>query len=213
MIRKLFLLIILIATCIYEPVYGEVKDGKVSLTGGVKSEVNLSQYLLVPTGMSSYMGVGSTLGGFVMVDIASGFSIEGELLFHYKNTFVGKHSYERIRSISMEIPIYAMYNYRCKDNSYVRVGIGPYCEFGLSAITWKDGVIRDLYDVNKRDEIQSMNDSHTGFGIVVGYETSFGLQLNVGYKISVTNLLDANSNRWAIYPMGVSMGLGYRFGR
>ena len=71
----------------------------------------------------------------------------------------------------------------------------------------------DLYEKDQASGLPILRDSNTGLALRVGYEFACGLQVNFAYKVSLTNLLDANSNTVEMHPHTLSMGLGYRFGK
>ena len=95
----------------------------------------------------------------------------------------------------------------------IHLGVGPYTEFGLSAKFKKGGTRNDLYERASQEDLPAIKDSNTGFGVMAGYEFAFGLQVNISYKVSVSNLLDANSGTARFHPQAFSLGVAYRFGR
>lgn len=189
----------------------DIVDAQHRVSGGPKAEINFSKYSIIPTPMNyGRIDAGLSLGGFLHINVYKQFAIQGELLIHYKNSYIRK-SNDLLRSWGLDIPIYLMYAPTLKGGDRLYIGVGPYCEFGLLATTWIKGEKINLYQIDNRHELQAMNGSHTGFGAMIGYEFLFGLQINFSYKISMTNLLDSNSNNIALYPMTASVGLAYRF--
>lgn len=189
---------------------------KLAVSGGVKLEANYSNFLHsgITKGKSS-LQPGVTGGGFINLGIMRNFSIQGELLFHYKesdfewsNTEHGQFQYW-----GMEVPVYVMYHWRIKKGQRIHLGAGPYTEFGLSAKFRKGDTTNDLYEQDSQKDLPVIKDSNTGFGILAGYEFPFGLQLNISYKVSVSNLLDDNSGTAQLYPQALGLGVAYRFGR
>lgn len=200
--------------CLAVLVQAQEQPRKLKFSGGPKLEANMSKYSLSPhVGVSSSMRAGMTAGGFLQLDVSSRFAVSVELLFHYKNSYIKQDGNNRIRYWGMEIPIYAMYVWNCGRGHRIYVGAGPYTEFGFSATAWFHGKKIDLYAIDSENAVSAMRDSNSGFAFLAGYEMPCGLQINITYKISISNVLDANSNKFSFYPMTTSFGVAYRFGR
>lgn len=191
------------------------KEQKITFTGGPILEMNASNFIY--SGISdskSAMKLGFSTGGFLNLGISKSFSIQGEMLFHYKNSdFEWDNQTGEYRYWGMEIPIYAMYHYGFSKGNRIHIGIGPYTEFGLGASFKYDGVKQDLYEKDGTTGLPALSDSNTGFGIKIGYEFISGFQINATYKASVTNLLDENSSRIKMHPQTISIGVAYRFAK
>lgn len=190
-------------------------EQRLTVSGGPMVGANVSGFFHSGvSGGRSRMNTGVSAGGFLNLGITRFFSVQGELLFHYKTSDFdwGGQSGE-FRYWGVEIPIYAMYHVNFGDGSRLSIGIGPYTEFGLDATYERDGVKGGLYEKDEESGLPILRDSNTGFGVKVGYEFPSGLGVNVSYKASVTNLLDANSNTVTMRPQAVSVGLAYRFGK
>lgn len=223
--KKFFILLLVVASCTdalkaqpSNPAEKETKrskEQKITFTGGPILELNTSDFIHSGIDDSrSKMKPGFSTGGFLNLGISKSFSVQGEMLFHYKTSdFEWSNRTGEYRYWGMEIPIYAMYHYYFSRGNRLHIGIGPYTEFGLGASFKYDGVEQDLYEKDGTTGLPAMCNSNTGFGIKVGYEFAFGLQLNATYKASVTNLLDANSSRIKMHPQTFSIGVAYRFGK
>lgn len=198
-------------------VHAQVSTEKdpVSITGGVKVESSFSNF--IHSGISkgsSKMNPGATVGGFLNLGISQYFSVQGELLFHYKESdFEWSGEKGNYQYWGAEIPVYAMYHWNRRDGSRLYVGIGPYTNFGFKATYRSNGQKLDLYEKDASSGLPAFKDSDTGFGITGGYEFPCGLQINASYKISVSDLLDANGSSSSLYPQLFSIGLGWRFGK
>lgn len=163
---------------------------------------------------NSSMKTSFSAGGFVNLGLSEQFSVQGELSFQYRHSEFGwEHSGGCYRYWGVEIPIYAMYRYMFTNGSGIHVGIGPYTNFGLDATFRTANGKMDLYEKDKDTGLPPMKDSDTGFGIKAGYEFPCGLQLNVSFKTSVTNLIDTNSSKVKMRPMTIGAGVAYRFGK
>lgn len=191
------------------------KEQKMTFTGGPILELNGSNF--IHSGISdskSNMKLGFSTGGFLNFGISKSFSVQGEILFHYKDSNFELNSQTgEYRYWGMEIPIYAMYHYYFSKSDRLSIGIGPYTEFGMGASFKYGGVKEDLYKKDGITGLPVLSDSNTGFGIKVGYEFASGFQINATYKGSVTNLLDENSSRIKMHPQAVSIGVAYRFAK
>lgn len=191
------------------------KSQSLSITGGAILETNVSGFFHsgVDDGHSR-MKAGASIGGFLNLGIVRSFSVQGEMLLHYKHSgFEWGGKLGTFCYWGIEIPIYAMYQLRTKSGGQFHFGIGPYTEFGIDATYKRDGQKGDLYEKDETKGLPILRDSNTGFGIKVGYEFLSGFQLNATYKASVTNLLDANSSSVKMYPQALSIGVAYRFGK
>ena len=78
---------------------------------------------------------------------------------------------------------------------------------------------RKLYNSETYEKLQDertglppLYDTEHGFGLRIGYEVA-RVQVNVSYKVAVSNLLDENTTPGvSMYPHTASIGLAYRFG-
>lgn len=177
--------------------------------------MNVSSFIHSGIGDSkSKMKFGFSTGGFLNLGISKSFSVQGEMLFHYKTSdFEWSNQTGEYRYWGMEIPVYAMYHYCFSKGNRLHIGIGPYTEFGLGASFKYGGIKQDLYEKDSATGLPALCDSNTGFGIKLGYEFVSGFQINATYKASVTNLLDENSSRIKMHPQTFSIGIAYRFAK
>ncbi len=55
-------------------------------------------------------------------------------------------------------------------------------------------------------------DSHSGFGVLMGYELPFGLFVDATAQMALTDMLafDHGGNMW-VRPLKLTLGLGWRF--
>lgn len=184
-----------------------------AITGGALVEANVTGFFHSGIGGgASRMKPGLSAGGFLNFGIVRSFSVQGEMIFHYKHSNfewdgqIGKFLYWGV-----EIPIYAFYHIELRKGERMSFGFGPYTEFGFGASFKHDGIKNNLFETDESSGLPVLRDSNSGFGIKASYEFPSGLQLNVAYKASITNLLDANSNTANMYPHALSVGIAYRF--
>lgn len=184
-------------------------------TGGAILEGNLSGFFHsgIKDG-NNVMKAGFSLGGFLNLGVIRSFSVQGEMLFHYKNSEFEQGSQRGdLVYWGVEIPVYAMYHYTFSRGGCLQVGIGPYTEFGFDAKFKHGGKEADLYEKDGSTGLAAFQESNSGFGAKVGYEFVSGFQINASYKASISNLLDANSSQVKIHPHAISIGVAYRFGK
>ncbi len=188
---------------------------KMHFSGGPLVEMNMSGFL--HSGFSngrSKLRPGVSVGGFAKLDLLKLFAVQGEASFQYKQSeFAWNSGKGNFRYWGMEIQILAMVQHVFRNNGCTYIGVGPYTNFGLDARFVQNGVNTNLYKRDGDAELPPMRDSDTGFGAKVGYELPCGLQLNVSWKASVDNVLDANSDKLSMHPQTWSMGVAYRFGK
>ena len=111
------------------------------------------------------------------------------------------------QSWGVEVPMYSVVGWDIKDKSRLYMVLCPYTEFGFRAKMKENGQSIDLY------KDAAVKESHNGFGVIAGYEFTSGIHISAGYKVSVTNLVDANSNTITLLPASIRLGIGYRFGK
>jgi opacity protein-like surface antigen len=180
------------------------------LSIGIKASANMSNFFLSDMkNAESTMKIGASLGGFFNVPFNNAFSLQPELIFHYKSSEMKqerqKTDYEYW---GMEIPIYFMGKLNL-GNGRGYAGIGPYVGLGFDA-KYKNGDI-DLYKKNKITDNSIMNRWDFGAGVILGYEFNNGFLINAGYQIGITDLLDANKKNATMRNQTVNLGIGYKF--
>ena len=136
------------------------------------------------------------------------------MVFQYKTSRQSwRQESGRFEYVGVEVPVYAMFHVPLRGGGRFSVGVGPYTDFGFSASYKVGGHSLDVYEKNDATGLPAMKDNDTGFGFKLGYEFNSGLQVNVTYRGSVTNAIDANSNKAKMYPQAMSVGVAYRFGK
>lgn len=208
-------ILIVIASAMFPVLlYAQEAQSKMNITGGPLVEANYMGFAHKGFDKGkSKMKMGFLAGGFLDIDVAHHFSIQGELSFVYRHSdfywsnMGGCYSYWGI-----EIPVYAMYHIIVGNGGQLNLGLGPYTNFGADAkfITSKGQL--DLYEKNNESGLAPMKGSDSGFAFKAGYEFSSGLQINVSLKMSVTNVIE-NSDKVKMFPASVGVSMAYRFGK
>ena len=186
---------------------------KKDLSGGIKAEANLSTFILsdMPDTKSN-MNIGSTFGVFVKFDLSKHFAIQEDILASYKTLMLEQ---ENVKSDyhywGMEINIYALGQWKLKGNDRIYLGVGPCTEYGISADLETKGTKTDMYKEDPVTGKAPMTKLNIGAGLMIGYEFSCRIQMNAGYRIGFTNILDAGNDNSSMFPSKLSLGIGYRF--
>ena len=146
-------------------------------------------------------------GSYVATDYDPGF-----LFWHKRNV----SNLKDVRLFGLDIPFYLVGRFPLK-SGYLRIGAGPYTHFTFD--TWCPGD-RDFVTPYKRivstDEVTgrpryALSDTHAGFGVMFGYEFESGLQLNLGAKYSILDIINYESEYSHAHPYKLTAGLGWRF--
>lgn len=156
----------------------------------------------------SKFGVGASAGGFVKFDISNNFAIQEDIMFSYISSELTQNGIkDTYEALALDVPIYAMGQWRTLSGGRIYVGVGPYARVGISA-KMKDSD-EDLY--KKVNGEVPMTRIVAGGAAQIGYEFISGLQVNISYKIGLTNALDAGKDDHKMNPQTVSLGIGYHF--
>ena len=185
------------------------------MSGGPVAEVNTSGFIhpgFGPQGRS-VMRVGASAGGFVNLGITKWFAVQCDALLHYKTSEFRWTDHRGVcRFWGEEISLLAMFRCEVGSDGFLYAGIGPYSIFGLSGTFREGGQVLDVYAKDERTGLPPLYDAEHGFGLRIGYEVA-RVQVNVSYKVAVSNLLDENTAPGvSMYPHTASIGLAYRFG-
>ncbi len=185
------------------------------VSGGIKVDANMSNFILSDDIVgSSNFGFGATLGGFGVVGISQHFALQPELLFHFKSSEMESESEydfgktDDYQYFGMEIPLYAVGQMRL-GNGRAFVGVGPYAGFGFSA-KMKDADT-DFYKKEGEADEAALTRWDFGAGVMLGYEFINGFMINAGYKIGLSNNLDAGKDDAKMRSQTISLGIGYSF--
>ncbi|MDR0835532.1 MAG: PorT family protein [Tannerella sp.] len=214
--KKIILTAVLFGLCL-QPIRAQTKiEEAETLTWGLKAEANLSNFILsgLPDNAKSTMQAGASGGGILNVKISERFAVQGDLLFHFKSSVLDINGTKNdFHYWGEELAIYAMMQLIKCNSGRAYVGIGPYSEFGFSATNKVGGKTTDLYEKDEETGVSLMGTSNSGFGIMIGYEFNCGIQINAGYKASITDVLEKHNNKASLFPTAISLGIGYRFGK
>ena len=211
------------------------------VTSGILAGANLSHFIITRDRqmMSSHMRVGAELGGFVDFRISKHFSIQPQVMltaqqnhFSVRDTLnmSASDTTNHLWSFGIDIPIYFLGRFGNMKHGYVQFGGGIFTHFTFASNTGKYKPV-DIpsapakstsgtqpiprYDYSR---LYSLHNNHFGLCFLVGYEFSFGMQINLHYKISLSDIAGFYSEMKGqdianalIMPETFSLTVGYRF--
>ena len=186
---------------------------------GLRGGVNLGKISNLGENQSNNTSFNVT--GYADLPVAPNFSIQPGLSLQGKGTKFDSRvgdatgSFTR-NTMSLEIPVNAVYYIPTGYSGSVFLGAGPYIGMNLSG---KDKIKGDLANAagfeNERDlsfsgDNKDMNRIDAGVNFLAGYRFNGGLLLNAGYGLGLTNLNPVSNN--TTYANRVwSFGVGFQF--
>lgn len=214
------------------------------VSGGVLAGANMNDFIITRDHhtMSSHMRVGAELGGFLDFSLSKHFAIQPQVLFTaQQNYFAVREGEDQFKlnglwSFGMEIPIYFLGRFGNLTQGYFQFGGGIFTHFTFASNTGKYQSVDEsaqqvepskaakkstnssdtqYYDYSR---LYSLHNNHFGVCATIGYEFKFGMQINVSYKISLSDIAGFYSEMKGqqiadalIYPQSVSLTFGYRW--
>ncbi|MFD2744089.1 MULTISPECIES: porin family protein [Sphingobacterium] len=186
---------------------------------GLRAGVNLGKISNLGDNQSNNTSFNVT--GYADLPVAPNFSIQPGLSLQGKGTrfdtnAAGNTSASWTRNtMSLEIPVNAVYYIPTGYTGSVFLGAGPYVGLNLSGKDKFRGNAGDNSALVDRDlsfsgDNRDMNRVDAGVNFLGGYRFNNGLLLNAGYGLGLTNMVPSNNN--TTYANRVwSFGLGYQF--
>ncbi len=198
------------------------------VSGGLFAGANISNFIITRNHkpMSSYMRIGAELGGFIDFRVTKHFSIQPQVIFTaQQNYFAATDTANTLWSFGAEIPVYFLGRFGNMQKGYVQFGGGIYTHFTFASNVkdkyknWDDPTtIQPSTDPHDYSHLYRLHDNHFGVCLTVGYEFTFGMQINAHYKISLSDIAGFYSDMKGqeiadalIYPQSVSLVVGYRW--
>ena len=201
------------------------------VSGGLLAGANLSNFIITRSHrpMSSYMRIGAELGGFLDFSLSKHFAIQPQVIFTaHENYFAATDTANHLWSFGMEIPVYFLGRFGSLEKGYVQFGGGIFTHFTFasnivnkfrnvdqSTTTTPVPTPTDTHDYSR---LYSLHNNHFGVCATVGYEFPIGIQINLHYKISLSDIAGFYSEMKGkevanalIYPQSISLGIGYRW--
>lgn len=198
------------------------------VSGGILGGANISNFIITRNHqpMSSYMRIGGEIGGFIDFRISKHFSIQPQVIFTaQQNYFAATDTTNTLWSFGAEIPVYFLGRFGNMEKGYIQFGGGIYTHFTFASNVkdkyrnWDDPTpIQPSTDPHDYSRLYRLHDNHFGVCLTVGYEFSFGMQINAHYKVSLSDIAGFYNEMKGqevanalIYPQSVSLTLGYRW--
>ena len=206
------------------------------VSGGVLVGANMSNFLITRDHhtMSSYMRIGAEVGGFLDFNLTKHFSIQPQVVVTaHQNFFAANDTTNRLWSFGIDIPIYFLGRFGNMTQGYLQFGGGIFTHFTFASNTGRYQSVDQTPIAQpspKRvaapteqvefdySSLYKLHNNHFGVCLTLGYEFTFGMQMNVQYKISLSDIAGFYSEQKGkeianalIYPQSVSLCFGYRW--
>ena len=213
------------------------------VSGGLMGGVNFSHFIITRDHhtMTSHSRIGGELGGFLDFSLSKHFAIQPQVLFTaHQNYFSATDStvadtINGLWSFGMEIPIYFLGRFGNMRQGYFQFGGGIFTHFTFASNTGKyrnvDQSSEQVEKTTKKNpfaepliyredytRLYKLHNNHFGLCFTVGYEFSFGMQINAYYKVSLSDIAGFYSEMKGkqvadalIYPQSISLCIGYRW--
>lgn len=215
------------------------------VTCGILVGANLNNFVITRDHhtMHSHMRIGAELGGFVDFKITPHFAIQPQVFFtaqqnHFSvaDTFniAASDTTNHLWSFGMDIPIYFLGRFGNMKQGYVQFGGGIFTHFTFASNTGKyknvdnplPAASKAPVKVSEKKDLQrydysrlyTLHNNHFGLCLMVGYEFAFGMQINLHYKISLSDIAGFYSEMKGqeiadalIMPQTFSLTVGYRW--
>lgn len=198
------------------------------VSGGLLAGANMSNFIITRNHkpMSSYMHIGAELGGFIDFRLSKHFSIQPQvLLTAQENYFAATDTANHLWSFGMDIPVYFLGRFGNMTQGYIQFGGGIFTHFTFASNVANKyrsydkpsgtGEQTDGYDYSR---LYTLHNNHFGLCVTVGYECTFGMQINLQYKVSLSDIAGFYTEMKGqdvadalIYPQCISLSLGYRW--
>ncbi len=199
------------------------------VTGGLFLTANVSNYIVNKNEsthrFSSNMKVGMDFGAFLDFYVVNHFAIQTQLIFTAEqNRFIDANAQSNLLwSLGLEIPVYFLGRYGNSRKGWFDFGGGPFTHFTVASNLGNydnSGEIIEEKTENSliEQELESfytLHTNHSGIAATLGYEFPFGLQILLGYRVSLSDILSYYHNNEEaavqIYPQRITLGVGYHF--
>lgn len=207
------------------------------VSGGPLLDANFSSFIITEQGQSplnSNMKAGLNVGGFASFTVTKHFHIMGQAMITIEqNRFaISNEVNNNLWSFGLDIPVYFMGRWGKWEKGFLYVGAGPYTHFTFASNIgkpWKNGGEKEITELDRRraemegkyQDLYKLHRHYFGVAMILGYELPIGLQINLKYNISLsdiatfyTDVRKENPNyNTAILPNRVSLGVAYRYDR
>ena len=179
------------------------------VTAGLMATANISNFIIHQDGkyFSSYMKVGTDLGGFVDFTVTKHFAIQGRLVLtaeqnRFKDVTTAQHL---LWGLGIDIPVLFLARFGNLEKGYLSFGGGPYTHFNYASNLGKKGAA-----------VYALSDNNSGLTASIFYEFPVGVQIMTNYFVSLTDIIsfhkqNASTPNVSMYPQRIELGLAYRW--
>lgn len=196
------------------------------VTMGLLLNANMSNFIITTRQgaetqmISSYLRAGVELGGFMDFLVTRHFAIQGRVVFTAEQNHFGvKDSTNHLWSFGADIPVLFLYRLGNMDKGYFNIGAGIFAHFTFAS---NKGIYRNNETGVLPSEMPpfyvSLHDNHAGVIAHAGYEFPVGIQINLNYLVSLSDIFGYYKNTKgtlegdaAFYPQRISLGVAYRW--
>lgn len=192
------------------------------VTGGFKLNATLSSMLLrdVVDKLHATPHISGELGGFIDFNCTPHLVVQLNLLLGAEHLrLINGSIQDELWIFGLNMPLYLLGRYEFGKRGAVQFGGGPFTTFVFRGLMYGDSSaertdpFRRIYSSDELtgEERMVLSDNYSGLGITVGYEFWFGLQINVGYQCSLTDILNYPHKGSYALPHKGHIGIAYRF--
>lgn len=198
------------------------------VSGGLFAGANMSNFIITRNHrpMSSYMKIGAELGGFIDFRITKHFSIQPQVILSaQENFFAAGDTTNHLWSFGLDIPVYFLGRFGNMQQGYIQFGGGIFTHFTLASnVPNKYRSYDEPTDIAPQTDgydysrLYTLHNNHFGACVTVGYECTFGMQINLQYKVSLSDIAGFYSEMKGqdvadalFFPQCISLTLGYRW--
>ena len=144
------------------------------------------------------MRVGMEFGGFIDFLVARHFAIQGRIIFTAEQNLFGVgDSINHLWSIGTDIPILFLYRIGSMNKGYFNIGAGIFTHFTFAnnlGVYQNVETPSPLVGDADRPVYVSLHDNHAGVLTHFDYEFPIGIQINVNYMVSLTDIFGYYKN-------------------
>lgn len=185
---------------------------------GVKAGVNLAKYSNMDEAKNN---TGFYVTGFADLPVASQFSIQPGVSLQNKGSKSewsegGAKLTGKSTTMSIEIPVNAVYYIPTGATGSVFIGAGPYVGFNVSGKIKGEGSLGGNNGASINEDIKfgskegEMKVIDAGANFMLGYKMSNGLLINAGYGLGLSNLSNESGSDNKFSNRVLSFGIGFQ---
>lgn len=200
--------------------FGSVAFGQVNY--GIKGGLNLGKSSYSEASFKDYQvnNLSFYITGFAEIALVEKFALQPGVSLQgkgdkYKLDKNGLDGSATWNTMSIEIPVNAVYYIPTGSSGSFFVGAGPYVGFNISGKQKAEGNIGNWVADGEKDlkftgDKREMNLIDAGFNFLAGYKLNNGLLLNAGYGLGLSNLSPSDDSNRKFSNRTLSFGIGFQ---